>query len=105
MKADALDTLIDCQAALIAALDGGDVSAIEQATSALAVAVGNAQGRGAWRAQNQYRDKIEYGLKQSKAASIRVNCLSHSTRQRIVRLTDLRGGNFLTHYNISKKYT
>jgi hypothetical protein len=104
MSVIALDTLIERQAALIAALDGRDAAAIERATSALADAVGSLQRSDVWRDDKAVHAKIDHGLKQAIAASIRVNALSHWTRQRIDQLTDLRGGNISTIYNIKKKY-
>jgi hypothetical protein len=104
MSVIALDTLIERQAALIAALDGHDVAAIERATSALADAIGTLQRSDVWRDDKAVHAKIDHGLKQTTAASIRVNALSHWTRQRIDQLSDLRGGNISSIYNIKKKY-
>jgi hypothetical protein len=104
MSVIALDTLIERQAALIAALDGHDVAAIERATSALADAICTLQRSDVWRDDKAVHAKIDHGLKQTTAASIRVNALSHWTRQRIDQLSDLRGGNISSIYNIKKKY-
>ena len=104
MSLVALDRLIACQAALIAALDGRDAGAIERATSALAVAVGVLQGHDVWRDEDAARTKIDHGLQQVTAAKIRVNALSHWTRQRIDQLAELRGGHISNYYNIAKKY-
>jgi hypothetical protein len=104
MSVAALDTVIDRQAELIAALDGRDAAAIERATSALADAVGALQRRDVWRDEEAISTKIDYGLKQVTAASIRVNALSHWTRQRIDQLADIRGDNTSNTYKIKKKH-
>ncbi len=104
MSVIALDTLIDRQAALIAALDGRDAAAIERATSALADAVGVLQRHDVWRDEEAVHAKIDHGLQQVTAASIRVNALSHWARQRIDQLADIRGDDTSNIYNIEKKY-
>lgn len=44
MPSSAIDRLIDCQGALISALDAGDVSAVEDATARVARAGSCARG-------------------------------------------------------------
>jgi hypothetical protein len=96
MTDTALDNLIACHTALIAALDARDAGAIEHASMQLALAVTYAQSYDAWRESAEARAKIEHGLKQSNAARTRVNYLSEWTRQRIDRLNELRGAS-VTH--------
>jgi hypothetical protein len=91
MTDTALDHLLACQKALIAALDARDADVIEQASRQLAFAVANSQNYDAWHSSAGARVKLEHGLKQSNAARTRVNYLSEWTRQRIDRLNELRG--------------
>jgi transposase len=82
-----IDDMIERQAALIAALDTGDADAILAATEGLAWVVE------AFRTRPTSVDpnRLGYALKQAHAASIRVNYLSHWTRQKIDRLAEHRG--------------
>ncbi len=91
MSATTLDRLIDCQAALLAALDARDVTLLERATADLAAAVEAARATDVWHDQAPTRAKIEYGLKQTEAGRIRVNVLTDWTRQKLETLADLRG--------------
>ena len=87
----AIDHLIACQSDLIAALDAGDVGAIEVATAQLANAAKQAQRKDSWHSKSDSRSKIEHGLKQTVAARTRINYLSEWTRQKIDRLNEVRG--------------
>lgn len=91
MNDDVLQHVIDCQQALLTALDARDPSRIEQATERLAAAVATAKGVDVWRPTPARREQVEHALKQSDAARIRVNILTDWTRQRIERLAQLRG--------------
>ncbi len=104
MSVAALDNLIACQAALIAALDGRDAAAIERATSMLADATGKLQHADMRVDETAARKRIDHGLKQVTAAKIRVNALSYWTRQRIDRMAELRGKPMSSNYNIMTKY-
>jgi hypothetical protein len=98
---NALDHMVACQDAMIAALDSNDAAMIERATCALASALGQLQGQGAWHTEASVRATLDHAIKQSDAARIRVNCLSHTTRQRIDRMAALRGGGSSSYYNIT----
>ena len=87
---DPLDALIASQSALIAALDSNDVSAIEQATKQVASII-EAVREAELTPSTAKADDLDYALKQSHAARIRVNCLSQWTRQKIDRLDQIRG--------------
>jgi hypothetical protein len=100
VNASALDHMVACQNAMIAALDSSDVAAIERATSALADAVGQLRRPGAWHDTTEARTMLDHAIKQSEAVRIRINCLSHVTRQRIDRMAALRGGGLTNIYNI-----
>lgn len=90
MTSQAIDMLIERQAALIAALDIGDVSAIELATQEMASAVETVRAQDVWH-EHSALDRVGYAMKQTHAARIRVNYLSGWTRQKIDQLADLRG--------------
>jgi hypothetical protein len=100
VSVSAIDHMIACQAAMIAALDSNDAAAIERATSALADAVGGLRKPGAWHDNEEARTMLDHAIKQSEAVRMRVNCLSHATRQRIDRMAVLRGGGFANIYNM-----
>lgn len=87
---DSLDALIASQAALIAALDSNDVLAIEQATKELASIIEKVRDAELTPEASSSRD-LDYAMKQSHAARIRINCLSEWTRQKIDRLDQIRG--------------
>lgn len=96
MSLDALETLIEAQAALIAALDAGDVAAIERATGdvhALLPAV-RAGGQRA-----EARERVGYAMRQADAARIRVNFLTDRTRDRADRLATARGERVVETYS------
>lgn len=83
--------MIARQDALIAALDRRDATAIEAASSALADCVARMRARSAWHDGGALRDQISHALKQSDAATMRVNYLKDWTRQRLDGLASLRG--------------
>jgi hypothetical protein len=87
-----VEALINAQTALIVALDTRDADAIETATRTLAEAVTTMRAQDGWRESSALRDRIGHALKQTNAARIRVNYLSDWTRQRIDKITELRGG-------------
>ncbi len=91
MSNTALDALIECQHELLAAFDHGDVSAIERATSNLALAVNAAKGVDAWRDQQIVKSKLDLALRQTAAAHTRVNFLADWNCQKIEKLAALRG--------------
>jgi hypothetical protein len=82
-----LDRVIDAQAALIAALDAQDADVILSASAALSAAVEELRRA----APTADQDRIDYGLKQTDAARIRVKYLTAWNRQEIDRLAELRG--------------
>ncbi len=100
MSVSAIDHMIACQDAMIAALDSNDAAAIERATSALADAVRQLRTPGAWHDTAQARTMLDHAIKQSDAVRMRLNCLSHATRQRIDQMAALRGRGLTNIYNI-----
>jgi hypothetical protein len=91
MTASAIELLIEAQSDLIAALDSGNVAAIEDSTQAMAAAVEKVRAQDAWR-DTADLPKLDYAMKQSQAARMRINYLSDWTRQKIDRLFEIRGG-------------
>jgi len=91
MTASAIELLIKAQSDLIAALDSGNVAAIENSTQAMAAAVEKVRAQDAWR-DTADLPKLDYAMKQSQAARMRINYLSDWTRQKIDRLFEIRGG-------------
>lgn len=85
-----VDRVITAQAALIGALDTGDVAAIEAATRTLSGVLTALRSTGA--VVGASRERVDYALRQSDAARTRVNYLADHTRQRIDRLAERRGG-------------
>ncbi|MES2290870.1 MAG: hypothetical protein V4530_14140 [Pseudomonadota bacterium] len=104
MTDEQIEAVIAGQAALIAALDAGDVGAIEAATRDLAAAVDTIRRSGAVRAQATTRSRVDYALKQSDAARMRVNYLSDRTRQRADRLTAKGGTTRAVTYTAAGRY-
>ena len=90
MSTRAIDMLIDRQAALIKALDSGNISEIENATQEMASAVKAVRAQSVWHERSEL-DRLNYAMKQTQAARIRVNYLSDWTRQKIDQFADLRG--------------
>jgi hypothetical protein len=82
-----IEEIVEQQAALIAALDAGDADAILAASDRLAAKLEVFRTH----STTINPEKIGYALKQANAASIRVNYLSHWTRQKIDRLAQHRG--------------
>ncbi len=79
------------QAELIAALDAQDATAITQATEALAAAVSLAKNAPPAPVERMLRETISEALQQANGAAIRTNYLLHWTRQKIARISELRG--------------
>lgn len=104
MTDDQIEAVIAGQAALIAALDAGDVGAIEAATRDLAAAVDVVRRSGSIRASNGTKSRVDYALKQSDAARMRVNYLSDRARQRAERLTPKGNANAAVTYTAAGKY-
>ncbi len=93
MNQDILDRVTECQASLIDALDSQDVDAIEKSTGDLAAMLDEISSLRPFPPKTDDNARLDYAIRQSNAASMRVNYLSSWTRQRIDRLAELRGGN------------
>jgi hypothetical protein len=98
-----LEDVIEAQAGLIAALDGGRAEVIESATAALARALDAVRSTGAWRANPEDAERVGFALRQTEAARTRVNYLADGTRQRLERIVaGRRGGNGATYDKLGK---
>ena len=91
MSLHALDRLVSCHEAMIAALDANDLTAIEDATAALAFAVEGAREIGQWRADPKLKERLTSLATLAQAAQIRVNFLTDNVRRRIDAIAALRG--------------
>lgn len=101
MPPSAIENLIDCQSALIRALDGGDVSAVEAATAQVARAL--EQVRQEAPPRREERGRVDYALRQAEAARGRVNFLTDRVAQRIERLPERRGHRTVQTYTNTGK--
>ena len=91
MSEAALQQLNDAQAALIVALDGDDVDAIDAANAAVAVAVEQVRVVGGWHDRPGLRDHLITILKTADAARGRVNALADKNRRDLDKLISLGG--------------
>ncbi|QJU56883.1 hypothetical protein HL653_02925 [Sphingomonas sp. AP4-R1] len=91
MTAEALDALIEREAALVAALDAGDLGQIESLTHGMAGAIAAVASAGGWRERADLRDRVLQALRLSSEASGRINYLADDTRRRMERLHTLAG--------------
>jgi len=86
-----LDRLASCHEALIRALDGNDLAAIEGATLALADAVASARANQDWSGTPDLRERLLSLAALAQAAQIRVNFLTDNIRRRVNAMGALRG--------------
>lgn len=86
-----LDRLAGAHEALIRALDGNDLAAIEDATTALAMAVGDAGAIESVRADAEARERLHSLATLAVAAQQRVNFLTDRMRGRVAALAALGG--------------
>jgi hypothetical protein len=93
-----LDAITQMQGALIDALDLQDVAAIEQASEQLAQAVTALQRHGAIAAGQGALDTANHALRQNDAAKARILFLGERNRQKIDRLSALRGQGLPARY-------
>ena len=91
MSLDILDRLASCHEALIRALDGNDLLAIESSTLALADAVASARAQQAWASTPDVRERLLSLAALAQAAQIRVNFLTDTIRRRVNAMAALRG--------------
>lgn len=101
MPPRAIERLIDCQGALISALDAGDVIAVEDATARVARALEAVRDEGL--STTDDKPHFDYALRQAEAARGRVNFLTDRVSQRIERLTHQRGDRVIHTYTNAGK--
>lgn len=89
MGVAALQTLIAREQALIAALDGQDVAAIEAAGAALCDAAVAVQAAGGWRDIPEIKSHLLTALAHADAARIRINYLADAASRRLDGLAAL----------------
>jgi hypothetical protein len=102
MTGSDIEGVITAQATLIAAIDAGDVAAIEAATAALSRMLSAVRASGA--VADVSRDRVDHALKQTEAARTRVNYLADRTRQRLDRLAEIRGNRRPATYNSAGRF-
>lgn len=100
MRPRAIERLIDCQGALISALDAGDVSAVEDATQRVVHALEAVRSE---TSATEDRPRFDYALRQAEAARGRVNFLTDRVSQRLERLTHQRGDRVTQTYTNAGK--
>ena len=91
-----LDRLAAAHEALIRALDGNDLAAIEAATASLASAVSDAGGLETLHGDQEARERLHSLATLAVAAQQRVNFLTDRMRGRVAMLAAL-GGQAQTH--------
>ncbi len=84
-----IERLIAAQDSLIAALDAGDIAAVEVATAAMSRLL--AMMRSHCTVGRVERARVDCALKQTEAARTRVNYLADRTRQKLDRMAERRG--------------
>lgn len=87
-----LDRLIAAQESLIAALDGDEAEAIEQALTGFATAIDGLKGVAGWRDAPAVVTRVTHALQLAEAARIRTLYLADRTRRQIERLTAVGNG-------------
>lgn len=90
MSAERIETVIDCQSDLIAAIDRQDSAAIVRASEALAAAVSLLGDASEWPEFAPAADRLRRAMAQNEAALQRLNLLRHWNRQRIDRINEIR---------------
>jgi hypothetical protein len=98
MSAAALREMEQCHEALIQALDGDDIDALEQSIEMLRFAVNAARETGAWTVEGEVRERAQRISALAEAAMMRVNFLTDQARQRLEMISVLRGHPIAAHY-------
>jgi hypothetical protein len=91
MSLAALDHLEACHQALIRALDGPDIEAVETSVEDLRHAVNEVRSRGSWRDTADVKQRAVKITALAEAARVRVNFLTDLTQHRIESLAAARG--------------
>jgi hypothetical protein len=91
MSLVALDHLEACHEALIRALDGNDIEAVETSIAEMRFAVEEVRAAGGWHDTPAVKSRAERIAALAEAARIRVNFLTDLTQHRIETLAAARG--------------
>jgi hypothetical protein len=91
MSVATLDRLIESEQALVAALDGDGVEAIEQALVSFADSIEGLKTVAGWRDTPDVVLRVTHALRLAEAARIRTLYLADRTRRQIERLTAMGG--------------
>lgn len=97
MSLASLDRLTACHEALIRALDGNDLGALDEACRSLAGAVAAARAEEARTPSPALRERLLNLAALAHAAQIRVNFLTDRIRRRIDAVAALRGEPAMTY--------
>ena len=91
MAAIALEGLIAREEALIAALDAGDVGALENATQDMTRALVGVAAAGGWHESPELGMRLTQALRLAEATGARIHYLADDNRRRVSRLMTLSG--------------
>ena len=91
MSETAIDRLIESSEALIAALDGYDIDAIEDAIPLFGESVRQLKSSGDWQRSPELSARLTQALKVVDAARTRIRVLADRTQQRIDLLASAAG--------------
>jgi len=91
MSKAVVEQLIAREDALIAALDGQDVAAIEEATRDMQGSVANLAATGGWNTNPELGARLIQALRLAEAANGRLNYLADRNRRKLDRLAALGG--------------
>ena len=104
MSAHLLQTLVKSQRALIAALDGGDVEAVEAASASLQSILTLVRAVSAWREEDGTREQLVHALRLSEAGRVRAGYLGDCTRRKAAMVESLRRPDAVASYGRNGRY-
>jgi hypothetical protein len=102
MSLASLDRLTACHEALIRALDGNDLGALDEASRSLAGAVAAARAEGDWPTGPDLKERLLNLAALAHVAQIRVNFLTDKIRRRIDAVAALRGEPAMTYQPVHR---
>jgi uncharacterized protein YbaP (TraB family) len=91
MSLESLEMLAAAQTRLVAALDAGDVAAIETASQALARQVDQVRNVAVWHATPELQARATGAVRIAEAARLRIGYLADRSRRRLQTLFGLTG--------------
>jgi hypothetical protein len=105
MSGAAVEMLIAREEALIAALDGQNIAAIEGATRAMGDALAHVAAAGGWQTRPELGVRLVQALRLAEAARGRLNYLADRTRRQLDRLATMTGAPLPTTYRRAGRYS